>query len=242
MVLSGQINDDFKKAVAVDVASLAWVPSPAPGVFRKPLDRVGLEVARATSIVKFEAGYSFDAHTHGGGEEYLVLEGVFSDEAGDHDAMTYVRNPPGTSHKPHSANGCVIFVKLHQMRPSGEVSMTARADDIEWQKVRAVDGLFEKQLFHADGWVEEVSLFKAAPDSGRITLSFPDGGEILVLKGALFAPVTSHSHEETFLPESEDALCFKSPSWLRFPKGSTQTFEAPDGATFWMKKGIDFPL
>ena len=77
MVLSSQINDDFKKAVAVDVASLAWVPSPAPGVFRKPLDRVGLEVARATSIVKFEAGYSFDAHTHGGARNILCLRVFF---------------------------------------------------------------------------------------------------------------------------------------------------------------------
>ena len=49
-----------------------------------------------------------------GGEEYLVLSGVFSDEYGDQPAGTYVRNPIGTAHKPFSANGCTIFVKLHQ--------------------------------------------------------------------------------------------------------------------------------
>jgi anti-sigma factor ChrR (cupin superfamily) len=37
-------------------------------------------------------------HVHGGGEEFLVLEGVFQDEHGDFPAGTYVRNPPQSSH------------------------------------------------------------------------------------------------------------------------------------------------
>lgn len=36
-------------------------------------------------------------HTHVGGEEYLVLEGVFSDENADYPTGTYVRNPMGSS-------------------------------------------------------------------------------------------------------------------------------------------------
>lgn len=47
------------------------------------LDPVGEEVARATSIVRFEPGSSFSAHTHDGGEEYIFLEGAFQDENGD---------------------------------------------------------------------------------------------------------------------------------------------------------------
>lgn len=53
------------------------------GVERKMLDPVGEEVARATSIVRFEPGSSFSAHTHDGGEEYIFLEGAFQDENGD---------------------------------------------------------------------------------------------------------------------------------------------------------------
>ena len=53
------------------------------GVDRRMLDRIGGEVARATSIVRYAPGSRFSAHTHTGGEEFVVLEGVFQDEFGD---------------------------------------------------------------------------------------------------------------------------------------------------------------
>jgi len=106
------LNNDFSLR-ATDFADTAvWQPSPLPGVERRLLDRVGAEVARATSVVRYAPGSRFDAHTHGGGEEILVLEGVFSDETGDHPAGTYLRNPPGTRHAPFSEHGCVLLVKL----------------------------------------------------------------------------------------------------------------------------------
>src|SRR6516164_2585646 len=77
------INADFSKRVAVHAARLPWVPSPMKGVDRRMLDRVGDEVARATSIVRYAPHSHFSPHTHGGGEEFLVLEGVFQDEHGD---------------------------------------------------------------------------------------------------------------------------------------------------------------
>ena len=64
--------------------------------------------------MRYAAGSAFSSHRHDGGEEILVLEGVFSDEHGDYPAGTYLRNPPGTSHQPHSVPGCTIFVKLWQ--------------------------------------------------------------------------------------------------------------------------------
>ncbi len=83
-----------------------------PGVERRMLERDGDEVARATSLVRFAPNSAFSAHRHGGGEEFLVLEGVFSDESGDFPAGTYARNPVGSRHVPSSELGCVIFVKL----------------------------------------------------------------------------------------------------------------------------------
>ena len=87
------INADFSKRVAVYAARLPWVPSPMKGVDRRMLDRVGDEVARATSIVRYAPHSHFSPHTHGGGEEFLVLEGVFQDEHGDFPAGSYIRNP-----------------------------------------------------------------------------------------------------------------------------------------------------
>jgi len=45
------------------------------------LDRVGDELARATSIVRYAPRSSFSPHVHGGGEEFFVLEGVFKMKA-----------------------------------------------------------------------------------------------------------------------------------------------------------------
>jgi anti-sigma factor ChrR (cupin superfamily) len=83
-----EINADFSKRVAVHAARLPWIPSPIKGVDRRMLDRIGDEVARATSIVRYAP------RRHGGGEEFLVLDGVFQDDHGDFPAGSYVRNPP----------------------------------------------------------------------------------------------------------------------------------------------------
>jgi len=107
-----RLNADFSKRVVIDTEAMPWEASPMPGVKRRKLDRIGEEVARATSLVKYDPDSYFSAHTHGGGEEFFVLEGVFSDEHGDYPAGTYVRNPIGSSHTPRSEEGCIIFVKV----------------------------------------------------------------------------------------------------------------------------------
>ena len=108
------VNADLDQTAHMLVEDFVWHPSPLAGVERVMLDRVGDEVAVATSIVRYAEGAYFDPHGHALGEEFIVLEGVFSDEHGDYPVGTYIRNPPGTSHKPHSDPGCVIFVKLRQ--------------------------------------------------------------------------------------------------------------------------------
>jgi anti-sigma factor ChrR (cupin superfamily) len=108
------LNADFTKRAIVHAATLDWKASPMPGVERRMLDRIGDEVARATSIVRYAPGSHFSPHMHGGGEEFLVLEGVFQDEHGDFPSGCYVRNPPGSRHTPGSTLGCTMFVKLWQ--------------------------------------------------------------------------------------------------------------------------------
>ena len=100
-----ELNADFAKRAAVHAAGLAWVPSPTAGVERRMLDRIGAEVARATSIVRYAPASRFSPHVHDGGEEFLVLDGAFQDEHGDYPAGSYVRNPPTSRHTPGSAAG-----------------------------------------------------------------------------------------------------------------------------------------
>jgi anti-sigma factor ChrR (cupin superfamily) len=86
-------------------------------VHRRLLERDGSEVARATSVVRYEPGATFDSHLHELGEEILVLDGTLSDEHGDYAPGTYIKNPPGSSHAPFSKDGCTLFVKLRHLDP-----------------------------------------------------------------------------------------------------------------------------
>jgi anti-sigma factor ChrR (cupin superfamily) len=79
------------------------------------LERQGDEVAKATSIVRYQPGSKFQMHIHELGEEIFVLDGIFSDETGHYDAGTYVMNPPGSAHAPFSESGCTLFVKLRHL-------------------------------------------------------------------------------------------------------------------------------
>lgn len=108
------LHMNFHERVVVDTATMPWQASPMPGVWRKRLARAEAESGHATSLVRYDAGSCFSAHEHPGGEEILVLDGVFSDETGDYGPGSYLRNPPGTRHAPFSREGCILFVKLHQ--------------------------------------------------------------------------------------------------------------------------------
>ncbi len=107
-----ELNADFTKRAVVHGAMMPWQASPIPGVERKMLDRIGDEVARATTIVRYARNSQFSPHIHGGGEEFLVLEGVFQDEHGDYPVGTYVRNPPTSRHTPGSFSGYIILIML----------------------------------------------------------------------------------------------------------------------------------
>ena len=91
-----EINADFDQPAFAHTSDIKWLVSPMAGVDRRMLDRIGDEVARATTIVRYAKGSAFPEHTHSGGEEFIVLDGIFQDEHGDFPVGSYVRNPPGT--------------------------------------------------------------------------------------------------------------------------------------------------
>ncbi len=126
------LNTDYNQRVVIDTAQLPWQPSPLPGVYRRMLERQGDEVARATSIVRYEAEASFDSHRHALGEEFLVLEGEFCDQWGRYPAGTYVRNPPGSHHQPYTDTGCTIFVKLRYMNPDETERVVINTRQQQW--------------------------------------------------------------------------------------------------------------
>ena len=211
-----ELNADFDARVLVHADEVDWLASPMKGVDRRMLDRIGGEVARATTIVRYAPDSRFSAHTHTGGEEFIVLEGVFQDEHGDYPAGTYVRNPPTSSHTPGSAPGCTIFVKLWQFDMDDRTRITRRMDAglaDSGTGLRAV-------VLHADDR-ETVRYFDMVPG---VTLaeSVPGGAELLVLGGTL--------------TEGGDAL--RASSWLRVPqRGEIAAIAGAEGAKIWIKTG-----
>ncbi len=213
-----RIRADLDQRVVVDTEDLPWVDSPEPGVQRRMLERDGEEVARATSIVRFAPDSRFAAHSHGAGEEFLVLDGVFSDEDGDFGPGAYVRNPPGSRHTPSSAPGCTIFVKLRQMDPDDCTSVRIDTTGGEWRPGPA-GGVEVMPLYQRDP--ERVVLLRFAPGARLERQEHPGGEEILVLDGSL----------------EDEHGCYRKGTWLRSPPGSAHRPFSREGCLLYVKTG-----
>ncbi len=212
------INADFSKRVVIDTSMQPWISSPEPGVERQPLDRVGGEQARATSLVRYAAGSSFSAHQHGGGEEFLVLAGIFSYEHGDYPAGTYVRNPPGSSHRPFSREGCTLFVKLRQFAAGDLKPVIIDTRAATWSAVSS-SGL-SRLILHKHG-NEKVELVRFEPNARVPSDPHPGGEEVLVLEGVL----------------SDEAGDYPGGVWLRDPPGSFHAPYSEKGCVIYVKEG-----
>ena len=53
------VNADFTRRVVIATDAMPWIPSPQAGVERRMLDRIGGEVARATSLVRYAPASAF---------------------------------------------------------------------------------------------------------------------------------------------------------------------------------------
>lgn len=213
-----KIHADLSKRAVVDCAALDWIPSPMPGVERRMLERDGEEVARATSLVRYAPGSAFSAHRHDLGEEFLVLQGVFSDETGDFTEGMYVRNPPGSSHVPSSEPGAIILVKLRQMKEDDEAFVRVDTlDAASWQDGRPGESILP--LFVRPD--EEVVMLDWRPGASFGEQNFPGGAEYFVVRGSF---------------EDEDGR-YDQGTWLRLPPDSCQTIRTTQGARVWRKTG-----
>ena len=211
------INADFSRPAIVEPDQYHWVTSPQSGVERVMLDRVGEELARATSIVRYAPNSCFPSHQHPGGEEILVLSGTFSEGSEHYPAGWYLRNPPGSSHRPSSSNGAIIFVKLQQMPPleQGRVRINTR-DPSAWlcQGKRKTCPLF------ADA--SETVCLQTLPPHEALFDKAPQGAELLVLAGEIVIANRP----------------YPCGSWMRLPAGAIPPMTAgAAGATLYLKTG-----
>jgi len=219
------VNADFALKAVMNTQDMNWEPSPVPGVERKYLDRVGGEVAIASTVVKYAANSSFTRHTHDGGEEILVLEGVFSDEFGDYPVGSYLRNPPKSSHTPFSKEGCTLFVKLRHFHPDDLETVRIDTSTATWYP-GTVPGLSVMPLHEFDG--VGTALVKWAPDTIFNPHVHPGGEEIFVIKGVFY--------------DEHDS--YPTGTWIRSPRYSKHApFTKSEGALIYVKTGhLDNPI
>ncbi len=215
-----RLNADFSKSVVIRPDDYEWVDSPMAGVERMMLDRVGEEVARATSLVRYAPNSTFSQHVHSGGEEFFVLEGEFADEHRTYPVGSYVRNPIGTAHSPRvGEQGCVIFVKLQQFQPDDQSQFVVDTKNHEWSP-GLVAGLEVMNLHQYER--EQVALVKWAPHTEFDEHTHWGGEEIFVIEGTFF-----DEHGE-----------YPAGTWLRSPNQSRHTpYTADDGALIYVKVG-----
>ena len=215
-----RLNADFNERVVIRPEDYRWVDSPMPGVERMMLDRVGDEVARATSLVRYAPNSTFSRHVHTGGEEFFVLEGEFGDEHHVYPAGSYVRNPVGTAHSPRVGDeGCVIFVKLQQFETEDQAQFIVDTYNAQWSP-GLVPGLEVLPLHEYEA--EHVALVRWAPNTQFKTHTHWGGEEIFVIDGKF--------HDEHG--------GYAAGSWIRNPHRSKHTpFTRDEGALIYVKVG-----
>jgi anti-sigma factor ChrR (cupin superfamily) len=215
-----RLNADFSERVVIRPEDYQWVDSPMPGVERMMLDRIGDEVARATSLVRYAPNSTFSPHVHSGGEEFLVLEGEFGDEHQTYPAGTYVRNPIGTSHSPRvGETGCVILVKLHQFDKDDltQVVIDTRDSDLPSE---SVPGLTATSLHQFQE--ERVMLVRWDPNTPFKEHTHHGGEEVFVIEGSF----------------SDENGNYPAGTWLRYPdQSSHKAFTRNEGALLFLKAG-----
>jgi anti-sigma factor ChrR (cupin superfamily) len=214
------VNADRSQLAIVHGAQLPWQSSPQHGVERRMLERIGDEVALATSIVRFAPQSRFPAHVHELGEEIFVLEGIFSDEYGHYPAGTYVRNPPDSKHAASSEPGCVILVKLRQMANDEPETVRDFVSNRVWSD--ATTGI-EQALLYQNAQ-QRVDLVRLRAGSKIPKRHHPRGEELFVVEGSVDW-------------QSEPSTTLNTWSWLRNPGDDHCTIIAQEDSTLWIKRG-----
>ena len=211
------INADYSQKVVMIHHDLPWIRSPELGVERRMLERLGGELAKATSIVRYQPGSKFQAHSHEFGEEIFILDGIFSDETGNYPAGTYIMNPPGSSHAPFSESGCTLFVKLRHLGPAQVEREIVDTKIAPWYQ-GMVPGLKVMPLMRQGS---ESTLVQWAPQTYFNPHKHYGGEEIFVLDGVF---------------EDEHGR-YPAGSWIRSPHMSLHQPFSKEGCTIFVKTG-----
>jgi quercetin dioxygenase-like cupin family protein len=178
------------------------------------------EAGRVTSIVRFDPGAGFPEHGHPSGEEYYVLSGVFSDKDGDFGPGSFVFNPDGTRHAPHSPTGCEILVRLQQ-NPGPRSRVASHVDEIDWAPSE-FEGVDHKLLYDSSAYPERVRLLRWTESGDGVICHYRGAAELFILSGAL----------------TEERERYAQGTWLRIPAGEEHRAAGPGCVAYLREHGL----
>ena len=212
------LNSNMSIAAVVYAGTMDWQTSPSATVSRKRFHLVGeAETGQVTSLVQYNPGASFPAHAHPGGEEILVLKGIFSDETGDWPKGSYLLNPEGFTHAPYSKAGCRLLVKLRQYPDLQPVRLA-----LDSLKTAEIDGVNAKML-HSN--VIEKTIVAQLDEGQVITRKCEGGCEGFVLAGKV----------------KVNGADLGQYDWFRFPDGDSVRIIS-QGCSLYLKFGAVIQL
>ncbi len=114
-IKSHQIPKNDTQRTVIETNKAKWRPGVITGLQVMPLHEFGGE---HVALVRWAPNTQFTLHSHRGGEEILVLDGVFFDEHDRYPKGTWIRSPHLSHHTPFTKQeGALIYVKVGHLLP-----------------------------------------------------------------------------------------------------------------------------
>jgi anti-sigma factor ChrR (cupin superfamily) len=204
---------------AVLPTSLTWYQTNYTGIWFRCFESDNeIQEHPVTMLTRFDPGGFFQLHGHPGGEEILVLQGIFEDEIGIHTPGTYMLNPEGFIHRPYSNEGCLTFVKLRQHGGKTRNQVRTNIYESPWQS-GIIPKIEVKTLYQQIGYPEKVWVERWQPHTKLSNIVETEVKEIFLIEGSW-----------------SDALGnYPTGSWLRYPPNYPYSPASETGCLLYVK-------
>jgi len=220
MISPPDLHADFERRSVVETATLPFEASPIAGLWcKRVMQAGGVDRGMSTSLIRYDAGATSPSHDHRGGEEILVLAGIFSDERGDFPAGTHMLHPEGFRHRTFSRSGCTLFTKLRQYEGAEREAVFTDTRRPTWTE--RMPGVTSLLLYESPSFPERIRLTRIHRGVAAPVIDLPEGEEIYVASGTL---------------EDENGR-YPTGTWLRMPRGSRHAPRSETGCTLYVCSG-----
>jgi len=209
------MNGDLSKKAIVRTAKIDW-SSRRGDIVGKPCYVAGGKLNGAvTVLVKYFPNADFEHHDHPQGEEIFVLDGVFTDERGDHTKGCYMLNPETFEHTPETdERGNLVLIRLRQYPNFRKVRTETVFDTLK------MEYLIPTWKKRGEGVTEKFFYDSSLPDqeeySERQWIERWD-------KTAIPEPYIVEDLLEMFILEggyTDSEGTYEKGDWIRLPKGA----------------------